>query len=162
MISLPLNLVPNRVKILQLPATQRAEGLPQDGMVEASISLSDVATQGIFDLVFENYPVKARIVAEYGSSITPGTNCGLDQAGWIGAWNFYRNSTKDGHLAFELPNAHPLWDRIEFDAQWLAYGLDGRPAIYRIIELPVLSGEIQQRGNFNLRIRQSLRTPRHV
>jgi hypothetical protein len=162
MISLPLNLVPNRVKIVQLPATQRAEGLPQDGMIESSISLSDVATQGIFDLVFENYPVKPLLMPGYGSAITPGVNCGIDQAGWVGAWNFYRNITKDGHYAFVLPPAHALWDRIEFEAEWLANGLNGLPAVYRIIERPLLSGEIQRRGNFNLRIRQSLRTPKHI
>jgi hypothetical protein len=162
MLSFPLNLCPSRIKIVQLPATQRAQGLSQDGLIDVSISLSDVPTQGTLDFMFESYPVKPRLLPGYGSSITPGTNCGLDQAGWNGAWDFYRQ-TKDGHLPFILPDAHPLWQRIEFQNEWFDNSI-GRQSVYRIIEPPLLSHPegIQQRGAFNLRIRQSLRTPRHV
>jgi hypothetical protein len=126
---------------------------------KSSLQLSNTTTGGSFDLLFQNYPVKPVLNACKTNSLSPTVGI-LDQAGWVGAWNFYHLTTKEGHLCFTIDPTHRLWDIIDYSNEFKLYSLDGLDRVWRIDNLTMdNTTNVKAICNFTMAISAELRTP---
>jgi len=162
MLVFPLDLIPSHVKILSIPKYRRAQMTPHDSFFKSSLLLSNVADGGKLELIFKNYPTKPVNIACKPNNFGDNANS-LVQIGWVGAWQFYHQQTKDGHLCFTIPPAHKIWQRVDYDVNFKAFSLDASNSIWRIDTFTNDNSDgNKQVTNFNIIISAEIRTPSWV
>ena len=160
MLIFPISLVPNYVKITSLPKYQRAQMAAKNNFYKTSILLSNTSTGGSLDLIYKNYPTKPITIPALRPNAFTESATAINQIGWVGAWQFYHEQTKDGHLCFTIPPTHKLWDRTDYKVPFLQYSLDNLGIIWRIDNFTNDNADnIKQVTNFTISISAELRTP---
>jgi hypothetical protein len=159
MLIFPTDLVPNYIKLNSMPKYRRAQMTAHDQFYRSSLQLSNTATGGALDLIFRSYPTRLIDIACKPNSLTASTTS-LRQIGWVGAWQFYHQTTQDGHLCFTIPTNHKMWDRIDYDAEFLQYSLNSANIIWRIDNFTNDNQDhIKQTTDFTISLSAELRTP---
>jgi hypothetical protein len=162
MLSFPLDLIPSHVKLTSIPKYRRAQMTPHDAFFKSSLLLSNTTSGGTLDLIFKNYPTKPVNLPCKPNNFGNNPDS-LVQIGWVGAWQFYHEQTKDGHLCFTIPANHKIWQRIDYDVNFKAFSLDALNSIWRIDTFTNDNSETpKQTTNFNIVISAEIRTPSWV
>jgi hypothetical protein len=121
--------------------------------------LSNVASDGALELVFQNYPTEGVIQSGFNSGLSQ-ENCIFRQLGWAGAWEFYVNVLRSGHLCFQIPPNHPLTKLIDYETIWNQLSLNNLGRIWRMDSFTNdNSNHIRQTTDFRIIISQELLTP---
>jgi hypothetical protein len=150
-----------------MPAKPSAVAYPQKGLTVHSLQLSDVNAEGRLILIFKNYPVNRVQLTGYDASdngLPDNPQCNFEQAGYSRAWSFFDQDLQSGHLCFEIPPTHRLWNLTNYRAQWLTSSLNGLGGIWKIMAPPIILSEEQpkQYCDFNIEIKHFLRSPAWV
>jgi hypothetical protein len=145
-----------------LPAIPLAQSKPEISFYTSSIRLSDLSINGSFELIFNSYPTKEVDILNKDTYLNL-DKCNLKQLGWVGAYRFWNVDTKCGHLCFEIPDDHALWDIIDYPEIWKELSFGGLPSIWRIKTFTNTNDRhIKQTVDFSITIENELRSNRWV
>jgi hypothetical protein len=176
-IQFPPDLVPNHTQMIAMPIKPSAFASTPNGQTGLSLLLSDTSSGGQLELLFDAHSVKSikPINCPPSTKVYTGEDSWKNLAraavgtragvyGWADVFKFYDQVLRSGHLMFEIPSTHILWDTIDYKAEWLELSLAGNLGIWKIMEPPMIlnSRSPRQYCNFSIKIKHFLRSPAWV